>query len=157
MPAASPCPGFCTSMGLFSAFSKTKREKPLVLHIDDDEINRVLVEETLVKMGVDIIGAPNPVDGINMAAKELPDLILLDIEMPGMNGYDACASIKGNPKLAHIPILMLTGLGQVKSVEKALACGANGYISKPFDLNRLCATVKKWLEKPEAGATPAPK
>ena len=135
-------------MGLFNVFSKPKREKPLILHIDDDEINRVLVEETLVQMGLDVLGSPNAADGIQLALKNLPDLILLDIEMPGITGYDACLNIKGNPKLEKIPGLMLAGLGQVKAVEKALSCGANGYISKPFDLNRLTATVRKWLENP---------
>ena len=144
-------------MGLFNVFSKPKREKPLVLHIDDDEINRVLVEETLIKIELDVIGASNAPDGIQMALKEMPDLILLDIEMPGMSGFEACTAIKTNPKLVNIPVLMLTGLGKVKSVEKALSCGANGYISKPFDLNRLCATARKWIEKPDQGAAPQQK
>ena len=130
---------------MFGLGPKSKRTKPLVLHIDDDPITRALISETFTEIGVDVLNASNGADGIKTALKELSDLILLDVEMPGMTGYEACQSLKTNPKSEKIPIRMITGMDPVKNVEKALACGANSYITKPFQLDRLHAKARPFL------------
>ena len=123
-----------------------KRAKPLILHIDDDDENRMLVRIALTTIGVDVVGLPNGVVGVQAAAKDLPDLILLDIEMVGFSGFEALDHLKKNPKTASIPVMMMSSLARMSDVEKALANGAESYITKPFDVARLCGKVRKLLD-----------
>ena len=83
--------------------------------------------------------------GVDMARKEKPDLILLDIIMPRINGWDVCKILKGDPKTKAIPIIMCTALTQIGDSEKAFLVGANDYVTKPYDMNSLVDKVKKFL------------
>jgi CheY-like chemotaxis protein len=97
-------------------------------------------------ISVDVTSLPNAVVGVKAAAADVPDVILLDIEMVGFNGFDALDHLKKDPKTSKIPILMLSSLARMADVEKALANGAAGYITKPFDVARLCGKLRKLLE-----------
>jgi len=83
--------------------------------------------------------------GVDMAREERPDLILLDILMPRINGWDACKILKSDPKTKDIPIVMCTALTQIGDSEKAFQSGANDYVTKPYDMNRLVEKVRRFL------------
>lgn len=114
-----------------------KREKPLILHVDDEPDIVSLVATALKAAGADVLTAENAADGFALARKQIPDLILLDIRMPITDGFEVCAHLKRDPKTKKIPIIMVTALGQMKDVEKALGMGADGYLVKPFDVPKL--------------------
>ncbi|OGR83777.1 MAG: hypothetical protein A2901_09200 [Elusimicrobia bacterium RIFCSPLOWO2_01_FULL_54_10] len=84
--------------------------------------------------------------GMEAAKKIRPDLILMDILMPHINGWDLCRIVKTNPKTKDIPVIMCTALGQIGDSEKAFQAGANDYITKPYDMRRLVEKVKRFLE-----------
>ena len=123
-------------------------KKPLILHIDDDHATRVLVCDTLVDAGFSVRSAARVADGVEPGDYEIPDLILLDLMIPGIDGYQACEFIKTIPGLRHVPILMVTGMTDSAQLNKAIASGACGYITKPFDPMQLVETVNQWLHKP---------
>ncbi len=103
-----------------------------ILIVDDDEIIRTLVSEILKAAGYKTDTAINGRDAIEKTMAHQPDLILLDIVMPEMNGIDACRSLKANPATKNIPIVMLSSAGQISEIEEALAAGAITYIAKPL-------------------------
>src|ERR1035437_8602589 len=115
------------------AFSP-KKTTIRIVHIDDDEENLKLVRFFLGGEGMEVFSSTNPVDGLELILKKEPHLILLDIEMPSVDGLEACARIRQHPKFKSTPIIMVTGMSQKGYVEKALANGATDYINKPFDL-----------------------
>lgn len=127
------------------------RKKPLILHIDDSETVLLVTQSMLEDIGVDSMTATNGADGVSMAEKEMPDLILMDAMMPGMDGYAATKAIKASDKTKNIPILMVTGSDTTKDVEKALSAGANGYVIKPIHAGRLKSKIEEWLTLPSAG------
>jgi CheY-like chemotaxis protein len=118
---------------MLGIFGGNKREKPLVLVIDDDDDIREMLTDLLQAMGVEVVGAPNGAEGVKLALKMAPDLILLDVRMPMMDGFEVCRVIKSDAKGKEIHILMVTSMDQQKDVEKALANGADGYIAKPMN------------------------
>jgi len=128
------------------------RKKPLILHIDDSETVLLVTQSMLEDIGVDSMTATNGADGVSLAEKEMPDLILMDAMMPGMDGYQATRAIKAGDKTRNIPILMVTGSDTTKDVEKALSAGANGYVIKPIHAGRLKSKIEEWLTLPSAGA-----
>ena len=83
--------------------------------------------------------------GVDMARREKPDLILLDILLPRINGWDVCKILKGDPKTNAIPIVMCTALIQIGDSEKAFKAGANDYVTKPYEMNRLVEKVRTFL------------
>ena len=134
--------------------SKAKRDKPVILHVDDEKLNRDLMRDLLGDYGAEVLSAEGGADGVKMALKHLPNLILMDITMPGVNGFDACKAIKSDSACKDIPIIMLTGMDQLKDVEKAFAFGASGYITKPIEIQRLHDTLDRWL--PKSSTAPRP-
>jgi CheY-like chemotaxis protein len=131
---------------------KRDRARPLVLVVDDEEDIRGIIILTLRSMDLDVISASNGPEGLKLALKELPDLVLLDIRMPGMNGFDVCRSIKVDAEGYKIPVVMVTAVDQHKDVEKALANGADGYIAKPFDNTQFKKKVAEMLHIPSTDA-----
>lgn len=115
-----------------------------ILAVDDHPINLDLLEQ-IVKIfypGFEFLGAKSGEEGISCAIKSQPDLILLDIMMPGMNGYDTCKALKNDPKTKHIPIIMVSALGHDSSERiKGLDVGADSFLSKPFDKVELRAQI----------------
>jgi DNA-binding response OmpR family regulator len=126
--------------------SKPKRTKPLVLHIDDEVDILGFVGLAIREIGVDVESASTAADGIRKAASEKPELVILDIMMPGTDGFETCRAIK--QKSPGTKVLMMSALAQMRDVEKALAQGADGYITKPVSIQKLREKVREALNIP---------
>lgn len=116
--------------------------KPKILIIDDDLISRTTLEVPLVNEGFDVYLAINGKDGLDNVYNVIPDLIILDVMMPDMDGYEVCRSIRSNAKVAEIPIVMITGLDDLDSRLQALEAGADDIIQKPFNHIEMLAKVR---------------
>ncbi len=114
-----------------------KKRRTLVVHVDDEADIRMLVRAALSPMGMDVISAEDGPSGLAIVLKEDPDLVILDIMMPGMDGFAVLESIRDNPKHKDTPIFLCTAMSQIKHVERAAAGGATGYIIKPIDVDKL--------------------
>lgn len=112
-----------------------------VLVVDDEVFIRKMIEVRLKAAGVAVIEAENGIEGVKMASSERPDLIIMDVMMPKMDGFQACESIRSNPDISGTPILMLTARGQMVDVERAMALGILEYITKPFSPKELAEKV----------------
>jgi CheY-like chemotaxis protein len=134
-------------LGIFGG--RDKRAKPLVLIIDDDDGIREMLTDIVQTLGADVIDASNGSDGVKLALKSIPDLVLLDVRMPMMDGFDVCRSIKSDAKGKSIPVFMVTSMDQHKDLEKALANGADGFIAKPLDHANFKKKITQALKLPE--------
>ena len=120
---------------------------PTVLIVDDNPQNLELLEvycEGLEE--VNIITATNGIEAMEHVAKNSPDLILLDIMMPRMSGFEVCKQIKSNPETRDIVVVMVTALNETSDVERAAECGADDYLSKPIDRAALIDLVTALLQ-----------
>lgn len=133
----------------FGIFGFGRRTKPLVLHVDDSRTIIMVVKSMLREIGCDTLEALTGFEAIEIAEKEKPDLILLDSIMPEMDGCQTCSALKTNPKTKDIPILMVTGQDVVKEVDKAIEAGAEGYILKPVNVERLRSRLKSFIQIPD--------
>ena len=118
-----------------------------VLVIDDSNVIRNMVKFALTMKEHSVITANDGDEGIQIAREAKPDLILLDILMPKMNGYEACQILKNDPNTQKIPIFILSSKGQMEDLEKAFDAGADNYITKPFNPEKLDATIAFKLAK----------
>ncbi len=116
-----------------------------ILVIDDQPDNVFLLQDRLNKEGINVLTAYDGKNGIKLAEQELPDLILLDVMMPDMDGFEVCTKISGNEITKHIPIIMLTALNSPDDIQKGFSCGAFDYIKKPYSKVELLARVKSAL------------
>lgn len=110
----------------------------------EDEIG--IAENIIARLEVEgyvVAHADDGQKGVSMALKERPDLILLDVMLPKIDGFEVCKILKKNPATRHIPILFLTSLNAVGDVEKAMDSGANDYLSKPFEYDRLLDKIRR--------------
>jgi DNA-binding response OmpR family regulator len=112
-----------------------------ILVIDDEEANRSLLARRLTHQGHSVLTADSGEAGLLLAARASVDLILLDVLMPGLSGYDVLARLKGDQALREIPVLMITALDETASVTRCIALGADDYLAKPFDPLLLRARV----------------
>lgn len=119
--------------------------KPKILVVDDEPLNLELMEGVLSK-DYEIIKASNGIDASIMMEKILPDLIILDVMMPNMNGYAFCRQIKSDIKTRKLPVLMITALREEKDKLNAIESGADDFLSKPVDINKLRFQVKSLLD-----------
>ena len=101
-----------------------------ILIIEDDKFLRELISQKLLKEGYDIIEAMDGEKGIEEVKKEKPDLILLDLILPGIDGFEILAKIKADPKISKIPVIILSNLGQKTDIQKGLEMGAVDYLIK---------------------------
>ncbi len=113
----------------------------IILIVDDEPTARQTVESILENQGYQIEMAENGIQAISQALALLPDVILLDVMMPGMNGFDVCRRIRQEPLLAEIPIIMVTALDDKQSLLSGLEAGADDYITKPYDRYELRARL----------------
>ncbi len=116
-----------------------------ILHVEDDSSNRVLVRQVLESSGYVVIEAEDGLGGINSARDEKPDLILMDINIPGMDGYETATRIKSFPSLHNIPIIALTAGTMAGDRERALAAGCSGFINKPIDVDLFPDQIAEFL------------
>ncbi len=123
-------------------------EKKCILVADDEQNIRLLVRRFLSGKFT-ILEASDGAQAVDMAHQHKPDLILMDILMPNIGGYDACSMIKNDQLTKRIPVVMLTGLGFELNKKFAKAVGADGYITKSFTSEKLLETIGKILEIPK--------
>ena len=119
-----------------------------ILVVDDKEDSRILVGKILKIHGYEVIGAGTGEDAITMTQNELPDLILMDVRMPGeIDGLEATRRIKSLPQLAHIPILAMTASVRPEDMQRALDKGCSGFIRKPIDIDELPKEVAEYIAR----------
>ena len=116
-----------------------------VLVIEDTEDNRQIIRDLLTNAGYEIVEANDGAAGVEMAASAKPDLILMDIQLPVLDGYEATRRIKAVPDLKHTPIIAVTSYALSGDEAKTRAAGCDGYIAKPFSPRQLLAMVRQYL------------
>ena len=112
-----------------------------ILIVEDNEMNRDMLSRRLLKKGFEIIIAVDGAEGVEKTINEKPDLVLMDMSLPVMDGWEATKNIKANNETAKIPIIALTAHAMAQDKEKALAAGCDEYDTKPIDLNRLLSKI----------------
>ncbi len=125
-------------------------ERPLVLVVDDEDYMRFLVEEALDQAGFDVIEAANGEEGLRLFQEQRPSVVLMDVMMPGMDGFETCAELRKSPGGAHVPVLMITGLEDVDSINSAYSAGATDFIAKPINYELLGHRVRYLLRASSA-------
>jgi CheY-like chemotaxis protein len=123
---------------------------PTLLVIEDNEQNLYLMRYLLEKSGFSVVAAPDGQRGIDLASRVRPDLILLDIQLPLMDGYAVAAAIRRDPALAATPIIAVTSYAMPGDREKCLEAGATDYMEKPIDPSALVERVRRHLGIAEA-------
>ena len=118
---------------------------PLILVAEDDDINRELIKDILEDYGYRVNEAVNGKDAIKKALEEVPDLILMDVEMPVLNGLQAIKKLMDTPATNRVPIIVLTGLNETEDRIKAFDCGAMDFVAKPFNAHELLSHVRSYL------------
>jgi signal transduction histidine kinase len=135
---------------LASLETRLADEMKKILVIDDEEWLREMVQLALQQRGFEVVGAENGSIGIERARKELPDLILCDVNMEKVNGYHALSSLRSEPGTASIPFILMTGLADNAGMRHGMELGADDYLPKPFTLDALYAAVEARLKKAQA-------
>ena len=118
---------------------------PKVLLVVDNEMNRDMLSRRLVRNGYDVLIAVNGQEGVEMAGREKPDLILMDMSLPVLDGWEATRRLKADPATASIPVIALTAHAMDSDREKALAAGCDDFDTKPIDLPRLLEKMKAFV------------
>ncbi len=122
--------------------------KARVLMVEDNEDNRRILRDLLTSAGYEVIEAVTGEDGVRLAEAHQPDLILMDIQLPGMDGYEATRCIRRQPALARTPIIAVTSYALSGDDAKAVAAGCDAYIAKPFSPRALLAKVQEYVRSP---------
>ncbi len=117
-----------------------------ILIVEDQEDNRKILRDLLTSAGFDPLEAATGEEGVRLAESERPDLILMDIQLPGMDGYEATRQIKANPTLHQIPIIAVTSYALSGDDVKAREAGCDAYVTKPFSPRALLAKVREYLK-----------
>jgi DNA-binding response OmpR family regulator len=120
---------------------------PKILIAEDEPDIRELVTFMLRFAGYEVVAAANGEDAVLTAARELPDLVLLDVRMPRMTGYDACRLMRANPDLRHVPVVFLSAKGQETEIRSGMEAGAEEYLLKPFSPMELTNRVRAILAR----------
>jgi CheY-like chemotaxis protein len=120
---------------------------PKILVVDDDELNRDMLSRRLARRGYGVVLATNGIEALSVAETENPDVILMDLSMPTLDGYQATQRLKALPATSRIPIIALSAHAMIGDRERALAVGCDDYDIKPIDLPRLLAKVDAFLPK----------
>jgi two-component system, cell cycle response regulator DivK len=118
-----------------------------ILLVEDNELNRDMLSRRLQRRGFEVVNAVNGQEGVEMAHSEAPELILMDISLPIMDGWEAARKIKKSPKMRSTPIIALTAHAMVGDREKSLEAGCDDYDTKPIDFQRLLQKMKILMEK----------
>ncbi len=118
---------------------------PKILLVEDNEMNRDMLSRRLLKAGFEMVMAIDGEQAIDLARSEAPDLILMDISLPGLDGWEATRLLKARPETRSIPIIALTAHAMAGDREKSLAAGCNDYDTKPIDFRRLVEKIQGLL------------
>ena len=125
-----------------------------ILLVEDNEMNRDMLTRRLTRNGFDVVSAPDGQQGVAMAASEKPDVILMDMSLPVMDGWEATRRVKADPATRTIPVIALTANAMVEDREKAMAAGCDDFDTKPVELLRLLEKIKAQLNGKAGGAAP---
>lgn len=117
-----------------------------ILLVEDNEMNRDMLSRRLVRNGFEIVMAVNGQEGLDLASSESPDLILLDMSLPVIDGWEAARRLKADAATAKIPVIALTAHAMVQDKEKALAAGCDDFDTKPVELPRLLEKINSLLQ-----------
>jgi two-component system cell cycle response regulator DivK len=109
----------------------------LILYVEDNFENKLFVRRVIESMGHEMLEAENGLDSLALAAERVPDLILMDVNIPGMDGLETTQRLKQNPRLTHIPVIALTANAMKGDKERCLAAGCDGYMQKPVGVSDL--------------------
>jgi len=120
--------------------------KPLVLVVDDNEQNLELILTYLEDVDCQTISATSGIEALDIVRKKLPDLVLLDVMMPKISGFEVCRRMKDDPQTTDIPIIMVTALNELADIEKAINSGTDDFLSKPVNKWELITRVKTMLK-----------
>lgn len=125
---------------------KDIEKTPVILVVDDNQQNLELLQVYLEDVDCETRAAFDGVEALEMIAKEAPDLILLDIMMPKMSGFEVCRRVKNDSQTSDIPIIMVTALSEYGDIERGIDCGTDDFISKPINKLELITRVKTMLK-----------
>lgn len=118
-----------------------------ILLVEDNEMNRDILSRRLVRSGFEVVMAVNGQEGIDMASSEKPDLILMDMSLPVLDGWDATRKLKADASTAKIPVIALTAHAMETDREKALAAGCDDFDTKPIEMPRLLEKISAFIKK----------
>ncbi len=119
--------------------------KKLIFHVEDNPDNRMLVRRLLTAFGYDVVEAENATQALETLKTLQPDLILMDINMPDMDGYTLTIQLKSKPELMDVPIIAITANAMRGDRERTLDAGCDGYIEKPIDIDRFIDQIERFL------------
>lgn len=125
----------------------TQNDKGMILYVEDNPDNRMLVRRVLLSEDYSLIEAKDGSEALNMLKNHQPDLILMDINMPDMDGYTLTAQIKSMSGFERVPILAITANVMRGDREKTLEAGCDGYIQKPIDIDQLTREIEKFMPR----------
>ncbi len=128
----------------------------VILSVEDNAANRRIVRDLFEKRGYRVIEAVDGESGVAAAAREKPDVILMDVQLPRMSGYDAARAVKSNPELRHIPIIAVTSYALSGDQQKAHEAGCDDYVTKPFRPRLLLGMVERYLNAADQAQSSAP-
>ena len=132
---------------MVKAKDKNEREKtPIVLVVDDNQQNRELLQAYLEDVDCRAVPAHDGLEALKIIAREPPDLILLDVMMPKMSGFEVCKRIKNDPKTSDIPVIMVTALNEFGDIERGIDSGTDDFLSKPVNKLELLTRVRTMLK-----------
>lgn len=117
-----------------------------ILTVDDSYTNLKLIANYVSDLGYEVITASSGNQGLQMAIAKRPHLILLDIKLPDMSGFDVCEKLRMNPLLSQTPVIFLTASNEMDSINQAFEAGGNDYITKPINLNKLRTCIETNME-----------
>lgn len=117
----------------------------LILYVEDNFENKLFVRRVIESMGHEMLEAETGLDSLVIAAERVPDLILMDVNIPGMDGLETTARMKQNPRLAHIPIIALTANAMKGDRERCLEAGCDGYMQKPVGVSDLRREISRYV------------
>ena len=129
---------------------------PKILLVEDNEMNRDMLSRRLERRGFQVVIAEDGATGVTLAKQETPDLILMDMSLPIMDGWEATRQIKASPETRTIPIIAMTAHAMAGDEEKSLAAGMNGHVTKPIDPDRLFGELQKWIGSSQGRAKDTP-
>lgn len=127
--------------------------KPKILIVEDNELSRDMLSRRLRRKGYEVLVATDGQEGIAMAQRELPDLVLMDLSLPDLDGWEATRRLKTDSKTANIPVIALTAHAMSGDREKALDAGCDEYDTKPIDLRRLLSKMVRFVEDPDPSSS----
>ncbi|HEY9211660.1 MAG TPA: response regulator [Ancylobacter sp.] len=116
-----------------------------ILLVEDNEMNRDMLSRRLTRNGFEVVVAVNGQEGVDLAASEMPDLILMDMSLPILDGWEATRQVKANPATANIPVIALTAHAMAQDKADALAAGCDEFDTKPVELPRLMGKINALL------------